>query len=160
MPFFPWFKPLLSFPKSILSEAPDSSSLTEVIWRCLSCPGFKNLNCFLDSFFHHNDKYLFSFLPWPELHFRVTGEHRAESNTDLSLQDATWEPRGLWEILQCERDWDVPTAVAAAAKSLQSCPTLCDPIDGSPQAPLSLGFSREEQWSGLPFPSPVHESEK
>ena len=27
------------------------------------------------------------------------------------------------------------------------------------QAPLSLGFSREEHWSGLPFPSPVHESE-
>ena len=51
-------------------------------------------------------------------------------------------------------------AAAAAAKSLQSCPTLCDPIDGSPQAPLSLGFSRQEHWSGLPFPSPMHESEK
>ena len=45
---------------------------------------------------------------------------------------------------------------AAAAKSLQSCPTLCDPIDGSPQAPLSMGFSRQEYWSGLPFPSPGH----
>ena len=91
---------------------------------------------------------------------------------------------------------------AAAAKSLQSCPTLCDPIDGrlpgSPvpgilqartlewvaisfsdawkwkvkgkflslvqllatpwtaayQAPPSMGFSRQEYWSGLPFPSP------
>ena len=42
---------------------------------------------------------------------------------------------------------------AAAAKSLQSCPTLCNPID---QAPLSLGFSRQEHWSGLPFPSPRH----
>ena len=50
--------------------------------------------------------------------------------------------------------------IAAAAKSLQSCPTLCDPIDGSPQAPPSLGFSRQEHWSGLPFPSPMHESEK
>ena len=28
------------------------------------------------------------------------------------------------------------------------------------QGPPSLGFSRQEQWSGLPFPSPVHESEK
>ena len=28
------------------------------------------------------------------------------------------------------------------------------------QAPPSLGFSRQEQWSGLPFPSPMHESEK
>ena len=44
---------------------------------------------------------------------------------------------------------------AAAAKSLQSCPTLCDPRDSSP----SLGFSRQEHWSGLPFPSPMHESE-
>ena len=91
---------------------------------------------------------------------------------------------------------------AAAAKSLQSCPTLCDPIDGSPpgfpvpgifqartlewvaisfsnagkwkvkvkslscarllatpwtaahQAPPSMGFSRQEYWSGVPLPSP------
>ena len=28
------------------------------------------------------------------------------------------------------------------------------------QAPLSLGFSRQEHWSGLPFLSPMHESEK
>ena len=28
------------------------------------------------------------------------------------------------------------------------------------QAPLSLGFFRQEYWSGLPFPSPMHESEK
>ena len=41
--------------------------------------------------------------------------------------------------------------VDAAAKSLQSCPTLCDPIVGSPQAPPSLGFSRQEHWSGLPL---------
>ena len=51
-------------------------------------------------------------------------------------------------------------AAAAAAKSLQSCLTLCYPIDGSPQGSLSLGFSRQEHWSGLPFPSPMHESEK
>ena len=95
------------------------------------------------------------------------------------------------------------TTAAAAAKSLQSCPTLCDPIDGSPpgspvprilqartlewvaisfsnalkwkvkvkslsrvqllatpwtaafQAPPSMGFSRQEYWSGLPLPSPA-----
>ena len=93
-------------------------------------------------------------------------------------------------------------AAAAAAKSLQSCPTLCDPIDGSPpassvpgilqaktlewvaisfsnaykwkgkvksfslvrlfvtpwigafQAPPSMGVSRQENWSGVPLPSP------
>ena len=92
--------------------------------------------------------------------------------------------------------------LAAAAKSLQSSPTLCDPIDGSPsgspvpgilkartlewvaisfsnawkwkvkvkllscdwllatpwaavhQAPPSMGFSRQEYWSGMPLPSP------
>ena len=90
-------------------------------------------------------------------------------------------------------------AAAAAAKSLQSCPTLCDPIDGSLpgsavpgilqartlewvaisfsntwkwkvkslsrvwlfttpwtaayQAPPSMGFSRQEYWSGVPLPS-------
>ena len=30
----------------------------------------------------------------------------------------------------------------------------CDPLDCSPQAPLSIGFSRQESWSGLPFPPP------
>ena len=36
---------------------------------------------------------------------------------------------------------------------------LCDPIDSAHQAPTSLGFSRQEHWSGLPFPSPMRESE-
>ena len=34
------------------------------------------------------------------------------------------------------------------------------PETAAHQAPLSLGFSRQEQWSGLPFPSPMYESEK
>ena len=51
-------------------------------------------------------------------------------------------------------------SAAAAAKSLQSCPTPCDPTDGSHQDPPSMGLSRQEHWSGLPFPSPMHESEK
>ena len=38
---------------------------------------------------------------------------------------------------------------------------LCaTPETAAHQAPLSLGFSRQEHWSGLPFPSPMHESEK
>ena len=53
-----------------------------------------------------------------------------------------------------------PWAAAAAAKLLQSSPTLCHPIDGSPPGSPSLGLSRQEHWSGLPFPSPMHESEK
>ena len=51
-------------------------------------------------------------------------------------------------------------AATAAAKLPQSRPTLCDPIDGLLQAPPSLGFSRQEHLSGLPFPSPMHEREK
>ena len=39
------------------------------------------------------------------------------------------------------------------AKSLQSCLTLWDPM-GPHQSPLSLGFSRQEYWIGLPLPSP------
>ena len=50
--------------------------------------------------------------------------------------------------------------IPAAAVSLQLCPTLCDPVDGSPPGFPSLEFSRQEHWSGLPFPSPMHESEK
>ena len=51
--------------------------------------------------------------------------------------------------------------IAAAAKSLQSCATLCGPTDGSPPgSPVPGTLQRQEHWSGLPFPSPMHESEK
>ena len=36
----------------------------------------------------------------------------------------------------------------------QLCPTLCDSQTAVFQAPLSMGFPRQEYWSGLPFPSP------
>ena len=36
----------------------------------------------------------------------------------------------------------------------QSCPALCDPMDCSCQAPLSMAFLRQEYWSGLPFSLP------
>ena len=106
-----------------------------------------------------------------------------------------WAPR-LEGVLYAT--WEAATA----AKSLQSCPTLCDPIDGSPPGPAvpgilqartlewvaislsnagkwkvkvkslsrvrllatpwtaafqaspSMGFSRQEYWSGVPLPSP------
>ena len=37
----------------------------------------------------------------------------------------------------------------------QSCLTLSDPMDYSPPGPLSMGFSRQEYWSGVPLPSPL-----
>ena len=109
----------------------------------------------------------------------------------------------IWLSSYSHRSNAVYFAAAAAAKSLQSCPTLCDPIDGSPpgspfprilqartlewvaisfstawkwkvkvkslsrvrllatpwtaahQAPPSMGFSRQEYWSGVPLPFPA-----
>ena len=40
------------------------------------------------------------------------------------------------------------------AKLLQLYPTLCDPMPVACQAPLSMGFSKQEYWSGLPCPPP------
>ena len=37
---------------------------------------------------------------------------------------------------------------------IQWCPTLCNPTNVACQASLSMEFSRQEYWSGLPFPSP------
>ena len=60
-----------------------------------------------------------------------------------------WQPTPVF--LPGDSPW---TEEPAAAKSLQSCPTLCLPIDCNHQAPLSMGFSSQEYWSGLPCPSP------
>ena len=51
------------------------------------------------------------------------------------------------------------TASAAKVTSVVSDSVL-PPQTAAHRAPLSLGFSRQEHWSGLPFPSPVPESEK
>ena len=44
------------------------------------------------------------------------------------------------------------------AKSLQSCPTLCDPIDSSPPGSPVPGILQARTLSGLPFPSPMRPS--
>ena len=57
----------------------------------------------------------------------------------------------------------VLTLSAGAAKSLQSCLTLCDPIDGSPPGspvPPVPGIFQTRTLEWVPFPSPMHESEK
>ena len=123
------------------------------------------------------------------------GVSTSASVLPMNIQD--WFPLGLtgWISLQSK---GLSRVVAAAAKSLQLCPTLCDPTDGSPpgspvpgilqartlewvaisfsnawkwkvkvnllcrarllatpwtaafQAPPSMGFSRQEYWSGVP----------
>ena len=53
------------------------------------------------------------------------------------------------------------TSLCYAMLSHFSCVRLCETLETAAyQAPPSLGFSRQELWSGLPFPSPMHESEK
>ena len=54
----------------------------------------------------------------------------------------------------------IAAAAPAAAKLLQSCPTLCYPIDGSSPGSPVPGILQARTQSGLPFPSPMHESEK
>ena len=120
----------------------------------------------------------------------------------LSHVILTSKSTNLWKLKKLN------SKTAAAAKSLQSCPTLCDPIDGSPpggpvpgilqertlewvaisfsnawkwkvkvkslslvrllatpwtaahQVPPSMGFSRQEYWSGVPLPSPNIKTEQ
>ena len=50
-------------------------------------------------------------------------------------------------------------AAAAAAKSLQSCPTLCDPMDGSPPGSPVPGILQARTLEWVAFTSPMHESE-
>ena len=52
----------------------------------------------------------------------------------LSFKDKWW-----WHLCAC-------------MLSCFSCVQLCDPMNIACQAPLSMGFSRQEYWSGLPFP--------
>ena len=54
--------------------------------------------------------------------------------------------KGQWGLL-----WGDPER---KSEITQLCPTLCNPMDSSLQTPSSMGYSRQEYWSGLPFPSP------
>ena len=55
---------------------------------------------------------------------------------------------------------DAATSERISAAAAKSCLTRVTPQRAAYQAPLSLGFSRQEYESGLPFPSPMNESEK
>ena len=47
-----------------------------------------------------------------------------------------------------------PFSLRCVRSGAQLCPVLCDPWTEAQEAPLSMGFSRQEYWNGLPFPSP------
>ena len=53
---------------------------------------------------------------------------------------------GCYFLLQCMK-------VKSESEGVQSCPSLCNPMDCS--LPPSMGFSRQEYWSWLPLPSPA-----
>ena len=57
------------------------------------------------------------------------------------------------ESPRVEHDWATSLSLYCA-KSLQLCPTLCDPMTVAYQVSLSMGFSRQEYWSGLPCSPP------
>ena len=54
---------------------------------------------------------------------------------------------GCHFLLQCMK-------VESESEVIQSCLTLSDPMDCSPSAPPSMGFSGQQYWSGVPLPSP------
>ena len=142
----------------------------------------------------------------PDLNEKVIWDLATESERAGSNKSRTGTERtGSFQGQNCIWNPSSQTTSSSmyAAKSLQSCPTLCDPIDGSPpgftvpgilqartlewvaisfsnawkwkvkvkslsrvrlsatpwtaahQAPPSMGFSRQEYWSGVPLPSPV-----
>ena len=70
------------------------------------------------------------------------------------------EPKSLMSpalaggFLTTSATWEVQfnsATAAAATKSHQSCPTLCDPIDGSPPGSPVPGFAKQEHWSAIFF---------
>ena len=66
----------------------------------------------------------------------------------------------ILEILLFLFPWSFQQVGILAATSLQSCPTLCDPIDGSPPGSAVPGILQARTLEWVPFPSPMHESEK
>ena len=68
------------------------------------------------------------------------------------LQTRTLE----WVAISFSNAWKWKVKV----RSLSRVWLLATPWTAAHQVPPSMGFSRQEHWSGLPFPSPMHESEK
>ena len=57
-------------------------------------------------------------------------------------------------LLTCLGIWEGATSAYIPARSLQVCPTIYDPMDHDPPGSLSMGFSRQEYWSELPYSPP------
>ena len=88
-------------------------------------------------------------------HHRLSGHESEQTPGDGEGQarQACCSPRGHKELEMTERLNNKGDAAAAAAKSLQSCPTLCDPIDGSPPGSPVPGIlqARTLEWVAISF---------
>ena len=73
---------------------------------------------------------------------------RCRQRTDLRTQG-----RGEERKSRMSGERSMETYTAAAAKSIQSCPTLCDPIDGSPSGSTIPGIlqARTLEWVAISF---------
>ena len=71
----------------------------------------------------------------------------------MVLKQIPHQIRRYDELLNCLLFIPIHIAAAAAAKSLQSCPTLCDPIDGSPPGSRIPGIlqARTLEWVAISF---------
>ena len=66
----------------------------------------------------------------------------------------SWVKGVVWEYIAFILLTLVKAKMIVMYSDVQLCPSLWDYIDVARQAPLSMEFSRQEYWSGLPFPSP------
>ena len=84
----------------------------------------------------------------PAANFQEIRIQRNMLNCTMSMQSAKSSP---WETLQVK----CPSLLESCGGSVtKSCPILAAPWTVAHQAPLSMGFSRQENWSGYPFHSP------
>ena len=60
----------------------------------------------------------------------------------------------LFADVMRDREMERSFYIESESVVTQSCLTLYDPMNCSHQAPLSMGFSRQKYWSGLPFLTP------
>ena len=87
--------------------------------------------------------------------FNITVNQVYAPTSNAEESKVEWFCEDLQDLFELTPQKDVLFIIgaAAAAKSLQSCPTLCDPIDGSPPGSLVLGIlqARTLEWVAISF---------
>ena len=85
--------------------------------------------------------------------WHCTGDRNQDHPQEKEMQKGKMD---LWEGLtnSCEKRGERQRRKGSEVKSLSRVRLFATPWTIAHQAPLSMGFSRQEYWSGLPFPSP------